>query len=93
LTLRALALRAGTSHFRARRRHFAGHDIDFLDCTDLAIFKAFFDRTKDWADIEEMEAVGALDHTRVLGVLADHLGGGDQRIERLRSLWNPGRET
>ena len=23
-----------------------------LDCASLVIFKAFFDRTKDWADIE-----------------------------------------
>jgi hypothetical protein len=72
---------------RARCRRFAGHDMDFLDCTDLAVFKAFFDRTKDWADLEEMEAAGTLDHTRVLGVLADHLGGGDPRLDRLRSLW------
>jgi len=25
------------------------------------VFKAFFDRTKDWADLEEMQAAGTLD--------------------------------
>ncbi len=74
---------------RARTREFAGHAVPFLDCTDLAVFKAFFDRTKDWADIEEMIAAGTLDRARVLGVLVDHLGGTDHRIERLRSLLPP----
>lgn len=74
---------------RVRWRRFSEHDLPFLDCTDLAVFKAFFDRTKDWADIEEMVAAGSLDRARVLGVLVDHLGGTDPRIERLRSLWAP----
>jgi hypothetical protein len=78
---------------RTRWEPLGGEDLPFLACRDLAVFKAFFNRTKDWADIEEMEAVGALDHTRVLGVLADHLGGDDARIERLRALWNPRRDS
>ena len=48
--------------------------------------KAFFDRTKDWADLEEMAAVGTLDVDRVAGVLARYLGPTDERIERLRTL-------
>ena len=71
---------------RARVESFAGADVPFLSCSDLAVFKAFFNRTKDWADLEEMVAVGTLDVERVLGVLARYLGGDDERVARLRSL-------
>ncbi len=70
---------------RCRREPFAGMEVPFLGCTDLAVFKAFFDRTKDWADLEEMAAAGTLDTDRVTGILAHHLGGDDHRIVRLRS--------
>ncbi len=71
---------------RARVESFGGEDVPFLACRDLAVFKAFFDRTKDWADLEEMAAAGSLDFEAVLGVLALSLGGEDQRVERLRQL-------
>jgi hypothetical protein len=74
---------------RARRERFAGRDVPFLACRDLAVFKAFFDRTKDWADLEEMNAAGTLDVGPVIGTLAIYLGGDDQRIERLRALADP----
>ena len=53
---------------------------------DLAVFKAFFDRTKDWADLEEMVTAGTLDVDRAVGVLSRYLGPTDERIERLRGL-------
>ncbi len=71
---------------RCRREPFAGVDVPFLSCSDLAVFKAFFDRTKDWADLEEMAAAGTLDVDRVVGVLTRYLGGVDHRIDRLRAL-------
>jgi len=71
---------------RARVEPFGGTQVPFLACRDLAVFKAFFDRTKDWADLEEMDAAGCLDHSAILGVLTAYLGGDDHRIERLRSL-------
>lgn len=71
---------------RARIEDFAGARVPFLACRDLAVFKAFFNRTKDWADLEEMHAAGALDAEAVLGVLALYLGGDDQRLARLRDL-------
>jgi hypothetical protein len=71
---------------RTRVERFAGADVPFLSCTDLAVFKAFFNRTKDWADLEEMVAVGTLDVDRLLGVLVRYLGPDDERIERLRTL-------
>lgn len=71
---------------RAIREDFAGVAVPFLGCADLAVFKAFFNRTKDWADLEEMLAVGTVDVDRVLGVLVRYLGGDDERVERLRRL-------
>lgn len=71
---------------RARREQFAGHEVPFLSCTDLAVFKAFFNRTKDWADLEEMVAAGTLDTDRVVGVLVRYLGADDDRIARLVAL-------
>jgi len=35
--------------------------VPILSATDLTIFKALFDRTKDWADIEEMIRAGTPD--------------------------------
>lgn len=73
----------------ATRTHlepFAGERLPFLACHDLAVFKAFFNRTKDWADLEAMVAAGSLDVSLVAGVLARFLGADDDRIDRLRSL-------
>ena len=71
---------------RCRREPFAGVDIPFLACVDLAVFKAFFDRTKDWADLEEMAAAGTLDTDRVVGILTHYLGAPEARVERLRAI-------
>jgi len=71
---------------RARWEEFDGETLPFLSCSDLAVFKAFFDRTKDWADLEEMQSAGTLDPDLVIGALVHYLGAGDRRIERLRSL-------
>ena len=46
----------------------------------------FFNRSKDWVDIEEMLVAGTLDVPRALSVIATHLGPRDERAERLVSL-------
>jgi hypothetical protein len=71
---------------RARYEEFGGADIPFLACRDLAVFKAFFSRTRDWADLEAMADAGTLDVAAVLGVLTLYLGGDDERVARLRAL-------
>jgi hypothetical protein len=71
---------------RCRVEQFAGTETPFLSCSDLAVFKAFFNRTRDWADLEDMAAVGTLDIDRVLGTLTRYLGPTDERIEHLRRL-------
>jgi hypothetical protein len=71
---------------RARWELFEGERLPFLACADLAVFKAFFDRTKDWADLEEMHDAGTLDVERVVGVLVRYVGADDPRIQRLLAL-------
>ncbi len=70
---------------RCRVVPFEGRRINVLAAEDLAVFKALFDRTKDWADIEAMVESNAID----LGLAADRLAGligNDPRVERLRTL-------
>ena len=70
---------------RCRAVPFEGHRIKVLSAEDLAVFKALFDRTRDWADIESMIASNAID----LHVAAERLGdllGDDPRVARLRTL-------
>lgn len=74
---------------RCRTERFNGAEVPFLSCVDLSVFKAFFDRTKDWADLEEMLDAETLDVDKVLGVLVRHLGPTDHRVERLRLLAGP----
>ena len=85
LFLNTTDIHEGLVH-RIRWEQFAGQTIPFLSCTDLAIFKAFFNRTKDWADLEEMQLAGTLETDRVLAVITRYLGADDERIEHLRSI-------
>lgn len=71
---------------RCREEWFSGELIPFLACVDLAVFKAFFNRNKDWVDLEEMQVAGTLDVNEVAEILARHLGPDDERITRLRTL-------
>lgn len=59
-------------------------EIPILSATDLTIFKSLFDRTKDWADIEELLRYGDVDQTEVLRWLAEIVGRDDQRLQRFR---------
>lgn len=71
---------------RVRWEPFGGVELPFLSCEDLAVFKAFFNRTRDWADLEAMHDAGTLDVPVVAGVLVMFLGGDDERIARLLSI-------
>ncbi|MEX0642123.1 MAG: hypothetical protein WD468_05450 [Pirellulales bacterium] len=71
---------------RIRWETFMGESIPFLSCNDLAIFKAFFNRSQDWADLEAMHAAGTLNVEKVSAVLMNYLGGDDERLDKLRSL-------
>lgn len=71
---------------RIKKELFAGEEIPFLGCSDLAVFKAFFNRTKDWADLEAMQEAGTLDLDRVVGTLARYVGADDERVAKLLAL-------
>ena len=66
-----------------RRVPFAGHEIPVLGPVELATFKAMFDRTKDWADIEAMLAAGTLDVNALRAALAPMIDPSDGRWARL----------
>ncbi len=61
-------------------------ELPFLGCNDLAVFKAFFNRRKDWADMEEMLRARRLDVPYVTGVLTEYLGPDDERIRELLAI-------
>jgi hypothetical protein len=62
---------------------FAGTEIEVLGPVQLAAFKAMFDRTRDWADIESMLAAGTLDESALRTALAPMLDADDPRWDRL----------
>lgn len=57
--------------------------IPVLGPVALAVFKAMFDRTRDWADIEAMLAAETLDADAVRDRLLAMLGAEDPRLARL----------
>ncbi len=71
---------------RVRWEQFMDRQVPFLSCGDLAVFKAFFNRTKDWADLEEMAAAGTLNVADVTAILVDYLGVEDERIAHLAGM-------
>ena len=71
---------------RLRWEQFMNTDIPFLACNDIAVFKAFFNRTQDWADLEAMRGAGTLNIEKVVAILSTYLGRDDERIEKLLSL-------
>jgi hypothetical protein len=68
------------------RAPFGGTTIPILGATELVVFKAFYDRTRDWADIEAMLDAHTPDVHAALGWLVDLLGSEDARVVRLRDL-------
>lgn len=69
-----------------------GRALPVLSATDLTIFKALFDRTKDWADIEEMVAFDSPDVGEALEWLTLIVGADDPRVGRLAAVRAPERD-
>jgi hypothetical protein len=63
-----------------------GRDIPVLDCASLVIFKALFNRTKDWADIEAIAVATPEDIEEARNTIADLVGEEDPAVERLKPL-------
>ncbi len=65
-----------------RQVPFEGRTIPVLSCTALVVFKAMFDRTQDWADIEAMVEAQSFDAEEVAHWIREMLGD-DRRVEQL----------
>jgi hypothetical protein len=63
-----------------------GRQVPVLDCASLVLFKSFFDRTKDWADIEAVAMATPEDIDAARQMLADLLGEDDPAYRRLSSI-------
>jgi len=63
-----------------------GVTVPILSATDLLVFKALFDRRKDWADIEELVRYGKPDLDDARGWLARIVGRADRRLGTLREV-------
>jgi hypothetical protein len=60
--------------------------IPILTATDLMIFKLWYDRRKDWADIEAMVRHGKADHVEAAEWIAELLDSEDARLVKLREI-------
>lgn len=64
----------------------AGRDVPILSCESLVVFKALFNRTKDWADIEQVAAVDAGIVSRASETVAGLVGENDAVVGRLTDV-------
>ncbi len=63
-----------------------GRQIPVLDCASLVVFKSFFARTKDWADIEAVAVATPKDIETAATTLADLVGEEDPAYRRLAEI-------
>lgn len=63
-----------------------GTTVPIISATDLTIFKALFDRSRDWADIEELLRYGRVDLEEVRQWLVAFVGAEDHRLARLEDI-------
>ncbi len=63
-----------------------GREIPVLDCASLVIFKALFDRTRDWADIEAIAIAAPEDIEGAATTIARLIGEDDPALEKLKAL-------
>lgn len=65
---------------------FMDRTIPVLDCGALAVFKAMFDRTRDWADIEAMVEGDSIDLEKTAAQIQELDGQDSHRAQRLLAL-------
>src|SRR5204862_5626798 len=61
-------------------------EIPVLDCASLVVFKALFNRTRDWADIEAVSERSPGDIEKAAATIEEMLGADDAIYRRLVSL-------
>ena len=65
---------------------FSDTEIPILGPVELAAFKALFNRTRDWADLEAMVAAQTLSIEVAAIAVAEVAGEDDPRVARLKAL-------
>jgi len=72
----------------AEVRHvpFEGRTIPVVGCTALAVFKAMFDRTRDWADIEAMIEAKTIDRDDAIAWVRRMQGEDSAAASKLATL-------
>jgi hypothetical protein len=63
-----------------------GREAPVLDCASLVVFKAFFGRTKDWADLEAVAQVTPENIERATATIVRLVGVDDPAVTRLEEL-------
>lgn len=63
-----------------------GREAPVLDCASLVLFKSFFDRTKDWGDIEAVALATPEDIETAARKLGDLVGEEDASYKRLAAI-------
>ena len=71
---------------RTMQQPFLASSIYVLAPVDLGVFKALFDRSKDWVDIEAMLESRSTTGHEIAAHISRLLGVGDPRIQRLLNL-------
>lgn len=66
---------------------FSGQDIPVLSCESLVLFKAFFNRTKDWADIEAIADTRPAIIESAASRVEELVGPEDEFTVRLRTFF------
>jgi len=64
--------------------------VPVLDCASLVVFKAMFDRTKDWADIEAVAERSPAQVKAAAEVVVELVGEDDPACERLAAIVGAG---
>jgi hypothetical protein len=77
----------GAGGSRRRVVPFAGEQISVLGPVELVLFKALFDRPKDWVDIATLVEAGAVPEPEaVRRGLVELVGPEDPRVDRWAAL-------
>lgn len=63
-----------------------GRQAPVLDCASLVVFKSFFNRTKDWGDIEAVAVATPEDIETAAQTLANLVGEDDESYKRLAAI-------
>jgi hypothetical protein len=79
---------------RVRRMPFvAGVTIPVLACADLAVFKTFFARGKDFVDIGHMVEANTIDPVEVRAVVTGFLGDDSTQVQAFDRAVEEGRNA